>query len=75
MNISELLNKKMALRHERSGVLIAKSLDDGDNPEYTANLNRRMMDIDRKFKAVCAQVVCYHEQLKQDNQTEMEYEL
>ena len=75
MNISELLNKKMALRHERSGVLIAKSLDDGDSPEYTANLNRRIMDIDRKFKAVCAQVVYYHEQLKQDNQTEMEYEL
>lgn len=75
MNMSELLDKKMTLHHERSGVLIAKSLDDGDNPEYTANLNRWMMDIDRKYKTVCAQIVCYHEQLKQDNQTEMEHEL
>lgn len=75
MNIEQLKAKQARLESEVARILVDLTFDDGSSPEYSANIRREMMDTRRKYMQVCEQVLIYTKQLKQDNQTEMEYEL
>mgnify|MGYP003112615863 CR=1 FL=1 len=76
MDIKQLRDRQMRLRHQVSSMIIELALDDGSNGiDYTADIRREMMDTRRKYMQVCEQILIYEKQLKQDNQTEMEHEL
>ena len=75
MNIEQLKARQARLQTEVARILVDLTFDDGSSPEYSANIRREMIDTRSKYMKVCEQVLNYEKQLKQDNQTEMEYEL